>query len=171
MQPQSASAESINSKAVFIKMAISAWDTYNARVNKLLESLSDEEILAETSPGRNTGIYLLGHFVAVSDGIIPILGFGERLYPELDIIFLDSPDKSDHQMPSIAELKESWHKVNARLTDHINKTPADEWFTRHNNVSEADFAKEPHRNKLNIIVNRTSHTAYHLGQMAYLAKK
>lgn len=152
-------------------MAISAWDTYNARVNKLLATLPDEQLLAETAPGRNTGIYLIGHLVAVSDGLFPILGFGERLYPGLDKAFLHNPDKSGHQMPSLTELKEYWNKVNAKLTDHINQTSADEWFTRHNNVSEADFAKEPHRNKLNIILNRTSHTSYHLGQLAYLEKK
>ena len=171
MQTQTFTNENIAEKTLFIKMAISAWDTYNARVNKLLATLSDEELLAETAPGRNTGIYLIGHLVAVSDGLFPILGFGERLYPELDKTFVQSPDKSGQQMPSITELKEYWNKVNTKLTDHINQMPADEWFTRHNNVSEADFAKEPHRNKLNIILNRTSHTSYHLGQLAYLAKK
>lgn len=152
-------------------MAVSAWDTYNARVNQLLTTVSDEDLLAETAPGRNTGIYLIGHLVAVSDGLFPILGFGERLYPELDKIFLHSPDKSGHQMPSITQLKEYWNKVNAKLTDHINQMTAAEWFARHNNVSETDFAKEPHRNKLNIILNRTSHTSYHLGQLTYLEKK
>jgi len=171
MQTQTATNESTATKTIFIKMAISAWDSYNGRVTKLLATLTDEELLAETAPGRNTGIYLVGHLVAVSDGLFPILGFGERLYPELDKIFLESPDKSGHQMPSITELKEFWNKVNSKLSDHISKMPADEWFARHNNVSEADFSKEPHRNKLNIILNRTSHTSYHLGQLAYLAKK
>ena len=171
MQTQTLTNESIPTKTVFMKMAISAWDTYNARVNKLLDTLSEEQLLAETAPGRNTGIYLIGHLVAVNDALFPILGFGERLYPELDNIFVQSPDKSGHKMPSISELKEYWNKVNAKLTDHINQMPADEWFTRHNNVSEVDFSKEPHRNKLNIIINRTNHTSYHLGQLAYLAKK
>ena len=163
--------ESTTAGTVFIKMALSAWDTYNERVNKLINSLSDEQLIAETAPGRNSGIYLFGHLIAVSDGLFPILGFGERLYPELDKIFLINPDKSGLQMPSINELKEYWNKVNAKLTDHIIRMPADEWFTRHNNVSEADFANEPHRNKLNIIINRTNHTSYHLGQLVYLAKK
>ena len=169
--PASTTNESINGKTVFIKMALSAWDTYNTRLNKLIDTLSDEQLTAETAPGRNTGIYLLGHLIAVSDGLFPILGFGERLYPKLDKIFLETPDKSGLEMPSINELKEYWKKVNAKLTDHIIRVPADEWFTRHNNVSEADFANEPHRNKLNIIINRTNHTSYHLGQLAYLAKK
>ena len=169
--PASTTNESINGKTVFIKMALSAWDTYNTRLNKLIDTLSDEQLTAETAPGRNTGIYLFGHLIAVSDGLFPILGFGERLYPKLDKIFLETPDKSGLEMPSINELKEYWKKVNAKLTDHIIRVPADEWFTRHNNVSETDFANEPHRNKLNIIINRTNHTSYHLGQLAYLAKK
>lgn len=163
--------DNVTAKTVFIKMALSAWDTYNARVNKLIDTVSDEQLIAETAPGRNSGIYLLGHLIAVSDGLFPILGFGERLYPQLDKIFLENPDRSGLEMPSISELKEYWNKVNAKLTDHIIQMPADEWFTRHNNVSEADFANEPHRNKLNIIINRTNHTSYHLGQLVYLAKK
>ncbi len=152
-------------------MAISAWDGYNARVSKLLETLTDEEILAETAPGRNTGIYLVGHLVAVNDALIPILGFGERLYPELDKTFVNSPDNSGHEMPTIVELKEYWSKVNAQLSNYFGQMREDDWFTRHNNVSETDFVKEPHRNKLNIILNRTSHTSYHLGQLVYLSKK
>ena len=163
--------ESITRQTVFIKMAISAWETYNERVNKLIVTLSDEQLLAETSPGRNSGIYLVGHLIAVSDGLFPILGFGERLYPQLDKIFLESPDKSGFEMPSINDLKEYWYKVNTKLTDHINQMPEDEWFSRHTKVSEADFAREPHRNKLNIIINRTNHTSYHLGQLVYLEKK
>jgi hypothetical protein len=171
MQTQTANSGTTTQKTVFIKMALSAWDTYNGRVNKLLDTLTDEELLAETAPGRNRGIYLIGHLVAVSDGLFPILGFGERLYPELDKIFLESPDKPGTEMPSINELKQYWKNVNAMLADHISQGTEDEWFTRHNNVSEEDFAKEPHRNKLNIIINRTNHTSYHLGQLMYLGKK
>ena len=162
--------ETISVKAVFVKMAISAWEGYNARLKKLLDELSDEQLMAETAPGRNSGVYLIGHLIAVTDSLFPILGFGERLYPELHKIFIESPDKSGLEMPSITELKEYWNKVNTKFADHISQVPADEWFTRHNNVSEADFAKEPHRNKLNIIINRTNHTSYHLGQLVYLSK-
>ena len=163
--------ESITRQTVFIKMALNAWETYNERVDKLINTITDEQLLSETSPGRNSGIYLLGHLIAISDGLFPILGFGERLYPELDKIFLESPDKSGYEMPSINDLKEYWYKVNTKLTGHINQMPENEWFIRHTKVSEADFAKEPHRNKLNIIINRTNHTSYHLGQMVYLEKK
>jgi hypothetical protein len=60
----------------------------------------------EISPGRNSGVYLLGHLTAVSDGLLPILGFGERLYPQLENIFLKNPEKSGLEKPSIDELKQ-----------------------------------------------------------------
>ena len=170
MQTQTTAGKGKAVTPIFIKMALSAWETYNARVTKLLATLTDEELLAETAPGRNRGIYIIGHLIAINDGLFPILGFGERLYPDLDKTFLESPDKTDAQMPSISELKEYWNKVNTTLADHISRMPEEEWFNRHTRVSEADFDKEPHRNKLNIIINRTNHTSYHLGQLIYLEK-
>jgi hypothetical protein len=131
-------------------------------------SLTEEQLAKEIAPGKNTGIYLLGHLVAVSDGMLPLLGFGEKMYPELETVFLRNPDKSGLPKPSIAELKEALHSVNKKLSDNIRSTSADEWFSRHTAVSEEDFGKEPHRNKLNIIINRSNHMANHIGQMLLL---
>ncbi len=171
MTPPSTHNETLATRKIFIKMAISAWDTYNSRVDELINKITDEQLMGDTSPGRNSGIYLLGHLVAVSDGMFPILGLGKRLYPELDRIFLNTPDHSGQDFPSINILKSYWITVNEKLSTHISRMPDEEWFQRHTNVSAADFANEPHRNKLNIIINRTNHTSYHLGQMAYLEKK
>jgi hypothetical protein len=44
----------------------------------------------------------------------------------------------------------------------------DDWFAKHTAVSAEDFAKEPFRNKLNIIVTRTTHLQYHIGQLQLL---
>jgi len=158
-------------KEVFIKMVIGAWETQNTRVNKLIETLSEEQLMSETAPGRNRGIYLVGHLTAITDGMFPILGWGERLYPQLEAIFVTEPDKTVSKIPSLAEVEKCWDSVNARITEHINKTQPDEWFAKHSVVSAEDFAKEPHRNKLNILVNRTNHLSYHLGQLAYLGKR
>ncbi len=158
-------------KEVFIKMIVSAWETQNTRINKLLETLSDEQLMSETAPGRNRGIYLLGHLTAVSDGMLPLLGWGERLYPQLENIFVTQPDRAAVAIPSVADIKKYWHNVNAKVTAQINAMQADDWFTRHNVVSAEDFAKEPHRNKLNILVSRTNHHSYHFGQLAFLGKR
>ena len=158
----------MNNEALLIKMVITEWQKQHARMDKLLETLSEEQLSAETAPGRNTGIYLLGHLAGVNDAMLPLLGFGEKLHPELENIFLTNPDKSNLPKPGLAELKNYWKEINARLTQHINETTPEEWLTRHNAVSEEDFAKEPHRNKLNILISRTNHLSYHLGQLVYL---
>jgi hypothetical protein len=170
MENQTINTE-LSEKELFIKMAISSWDTQNARLNKLVDSLSDEQLAAETAPGRNSGTYLFGHLIAVSDALFPVLGWGQRLYPELENIFLKNPDRSGIETPSVGVLKTYFAAINTKIAEHITTMQPDEWFAKHTTVSAEDFAKEPHRNKLNILINRTNHTSYHLGQMAYLVKK
>ena len=154
-----------------VKMAISAWDSQNTRVDKLIDQLSDEQLLSEIASGKNRGVYLLGHLVAVNDNLIPLFGFGEKLYPQLGAVYLTNPDKSGLTESSVSELKTYWKEVNAKLSQHFSKMQAAEWFTKHNSVSEEDFAKEPHRNKLNVLLNRTTHQSYHLGQLVLLQRK
>jgi len=155
-------------KELFIKMAVDAWNASTGQCTKLFDELSAEQLSAETAPGRNTGIYLLGHLTAVTDRMLPLLGLGERSYPQLDKVFLSTPDKSGQEMPSVEELKQYWKEVNAKLSAAIASTAADEWFNKHTSVSAEDFAKEPHRNKLNVLINRTNHQSTHYGQLIYL---
>lgn len=155
-------------QSLFVKMALMAWDTQNGYLTKLINSLPDEQLEKEIAPGKNTGVYLLGHLIAVSDGLLPLLGFGDRLYPEMEEMFLRTPDKSGLKFPSIEELKKRLDAVNNELNKHFESTDADGWFSRHMSVSPEDFAKEPHRNKLNVVINRTSHMANHIGQMILL---
>ena len=156
--------------ALFVKMVMLAWQNQNNEVNKLLDALSDEQLSAQTAPGRNSGIYLLGHLAAINDNLFKILNLGERLHPELDPIFLDNPEDPTVARPSIDSLKNDWTEINSCLTEYFKTMEPADWFSRHTLVSEEDFSKEPHRNKLNVLMNRTAHQSYHLGQMAYLKK-
>ena len=160
--------ETNNSDQVFIKMVLSAWDTQNTNLVKLIESLNDEQLSREIAPGKNTGTYLFGHLIAISDAMLPLLAFGEKLYPRLENVFVNNPDKSGQVKPTINELKECLKAVNKKLSDRMQTTSAEEWFSRHMAISEENFAKEPHRNKLNVIINRTNHMAHHFGQMLLL---
>jgi hypothetical protein len=169
MQPSTTTTS--EQTTLFINMAISAWTSQNARVAKLFSTFQTEQWFAETAPERNRGIYLLGHLIAVSDGLFPLFGLGEKLYPELEKPFLTSADKTVSDIPSVDQLIEYWKTVHTKLEESFKKFTPEDWFGRHTSVSEADFAKEPHRNKLNVLMNRTGHTAYHLGQLAYLNKK
>ena len=150
---------------LLVKMILMAWDAQNNYFNKLISSLTDEQLAKEIAPGKNTGVYLLGHLIAVSDGMLPLLGFGDRLFPEMEEVFIKNPDKSGQVFPSVTELKQRLETVNTKLNDHFRSTEVSEWLSRHTAVSSGDFVKEPHRNKLNVVINRTGHMAYHIGQL------
>lgn len=151
-----------------VKMTLTAWDAQNKYFKNLVESLTDEQLQKEIAAGRNTGIYLLGHLIAVSDGLFPLLGFGERMYPALEDVFIKTPDKSGLDMPTITELKQNLEAVNAKLAAAFQSCKVDEWLGRHTAVSAEDFVREPHRNKLNVVISRTNHMANHIGQMLLL---
>lgn len=154
-----------------VKMVLDAWTKEIGATNALLEKLSDEQLMQEVSPTRNRGIYLLGHLTSEHDEMLSLLRFQEAMYPEMKPVFMDAPDKTVATLPSILQLRAQWRSVNDTLMEHMNRLSADEWFTRHANISEQDFPKEPHRARLNVIVSRTSHLAYHRGQLALLEGK
>lgn len=157
-------------KQLTIRSVLDAWHSRIEAADKLFDSLSDEQLSREIAPGRNRGLYLLGHLTAVHDKMLPLLNFGSQMYPHLDEPFLNKADKTVSDLPSAKELREKWKTVNAKLASHFNKLTPDEWFQRHTSVSEEDFAKEPHRNRLNVVVGRTNHMQYHIGQVALLKK-
>jgi hypothetical protein len=155
-----------------VKILLKTWTTQVARITDLVASLSDSDLQKEIAPGKNTGIYIIGHLVAVHDALFPLLGFGNRLYSkELEQIFVKSPDKSGHTFPPVSELRKQWSEVNDLLLQHYNKLDLEAWLTRHEAVSPEDFAKEPHRNKLNVLISRTTHMSYHHGQLVLLKSK
>lgn len=155
---------------VFIKIGLDAWNIYVERTNKLFESLTDEQLQQQVAPNRNTALYLLGHLTAVHDGMLPLLGFRDRLYPSLQEVFIKNPDRSGLEKPAASLLRQYWKEVNETLAGHFSKLTSDEWFQKHDSVSAEDFLKEPHRNRLNVLVNRTNHLASHYGQLVFLKK-
>lgn len=155
---------------LIIKMVLDTWHSKIKDADNLFEKLTDEQLQNEVAPGRNRGIYLLGHLTAVHDMMLPLLNMGERLYPQLDERFIKNPDKSKTEITSAKDLREYWKNINSILANHFNSLQQDEWLKKHNSVSAEDFIKEPHRNKLNVVISRTNHLSYHLGQLTLLKK-
>jgi hypothetical protein len=149
-------------------MAIHSWQLNIDRADALFNQLTDDQLMDRIRPGRNRGIYLLGHLTAVHDGMLEILGLGDRKYPQLNAIFLANPEKAGLEMPSLNALREYWKETNNSLAKHFKNMSPGSWFERHINISEEDFLKEPHRNKLNVLLSRTNHLSYHLGQLILL---
>jgi hypothetical protein len=140
------------------------------RANAFFGGLSDAQLQAEIGPGKNRLIYLWGHLIAVHDAMLPLLGIGPRLHPELDAAFLTGADKAVADLPSAARLKELWDEVHGRLLGGIGAFDAGAWAQRHTVVSEADFATNPLRNRFAVLLSRTNHVAYHLGQVVLAPK-
>ena len=153
---------------LFIKMVLDAWHTYISRTDELFSLFPDEQLMKEIAPGKNRGIYLLGHLAAIHDRMLLLLGLGDPLYPQLWQPFVDSPDKEVTDLPSTQILRTYWKEINTNLNAKLSGLSAAEWFQKHTAVSLEDFTKEPHRNKLNIIINRTNHLANHFGQLLLL---
>jgi hypothetical protein len=153
---------------LFVKMVLDNWSTFLARVDNLLDELSDEQLESELAPGRNRGVYILGHLTAAHDRILPLLGLGQPVFPELEDMFLKTPDRAAQSIPTTPTLRESWTVINRLLHQQIKKLSTTQWFERHMSISEADFKKEPHRNRLNVMISRANHLAYHYGQLVLL---
>jgi DinB superfamily len=153
---------------IAVKIMLNGWDTQYKRTTQLLDKLTDDQLQADVSPGRNSGYYVLGHLIAVHDHLFPLLGIGERLHPELDAIYISTPDKQSPDGPTLADLRAYWTTMGQKLAEAFATLDTVAWFGPHTTISAEDFAREPHRNRLNVILFRTTHLAYHLGQLVLL---
>ena len=149
-------------------MILDRWNGSVTYCDTVLHLMTDEQLQNEIVPGKNRGIYLLGHLIAVHDDMLVLLDMGEKQYPELFEPFLKSPDNTTTQIPSATELRSFWVNQCEVFKQKFDNLKPAEWFEKHTAVSAEDFAKEPHRNKLNIILTRTTHLAYHTGQLVLL---
>lgn len=152
-----------------VKVVVDSWKQVISRLDQRFEPLDDEQLQRQVALNKNRLFYLLGHLTAVHDRMLPLLGMGERLHPELDEVYIANPDRTLADPLSAADLKKAWREVNAALTTAAEKFSPDDWLKRHASVSEEDFAKDPSRNRLAVFANRTNHASFHAGQVA-LAK-
>jgi hypothetical protein len=159
-----------DTQELFVKTVLFSWEQGLGQASAYFSNLTDEEFLRPIAPGKNRIIYLLGHLAAVHDRMMPLLGTGERQYPHLDETFVTSPDNPATPMPSPNELRHAWTTVNNELTQHLRDWTPEEWLQRHTAVSAEDFAKEPHRNRLSVVLSRTRHVGYHMGQLILYKK-
>jgi hypothetical protein len=151
-------------------MVLDSWYSKIKDLDTLFDNLTDDQLQKEVAPGRNSGIYLLGHLTAVHDRMLSLLNLGEQLYPQLTTLFINNPESSITEKPTTSDLRQYWKNVNSTLEKHYRNLQPDEWFQKHNSVSAEDFLKEPHRNRLNVIISRTNHLSYHHGQLIFLKK-
>jgi len=160
----------MTNEELYLASALNGWKSFIDRADKLFSGLSDEEVLKEIAPGKNRLIYVWGHLTATHDAMLPLLSIGQRLHPEFDVAFISNPDKTQAEIPSVEQVRTAWKEVNGKLSEGFATISGADWLKKHANVSEEDFQKEPLRSRLGILLGRTNHLAYHLGQTALRAK-
>lgn len=155
----------MSTEELMIQSALVNWRLTIRRATTLFFEFTEEQLYQEIAPGRNRPIYILGHLVAIHDKMLVLLDLGERSYPDLDDIFIKSPDKSVANIPSAEELKNCWTAVNHNLFEKFQTLTAEQWLQRHTAMSDEDYSKDATRNRLTVLLNRTNHAAFHLGQL------
>jgi hypothetical protein len=160
----------MTSNELLVSTVVNAWKLVVSRIDQAVASCGDSDFQREVAPGKNRIFYLLGHLTAVHDRLFPLLRVGARLHPDFDEIFLANPDRTSPDTVSPADLKKAWSEVNGKLTAAFENLRPEEWLERHNDVSPEDFAKEPLRNRLAVLLSRTSHASFHGGQLALVKK-
>ncbi|MBS1506449.1 MAG: DinB family protein [Bacteroidetes bacterium] len=154
-----------------LNICLLQWETYNRRTQKVIESISDAQFHTPIVPGGNSASWLLGHLADTDDKLLELFGIRSRLFPELEKIY--HHDRATNQQGHLSkdELIAKWKAISAELDRAFKSWSESEWLGRHTAVTEEDFKKEPHRNKLNVMLSRVEHKASHLGQIAMLPKK
>jgi len=62
-------------------------------------------------------------------------------------------------------LTKHWTEVNSSVFEKFAGLSPQEWLRRHTAMSDEDYAKDPTRNRLSVLLSRTNHLSYHLGQI------
>jgi uncharacterized damage-inducible protein DinB len=83
----------------------------------------------------------------------------------LDDAYITNADKVLVDPLSAIELRRAWTEINDTLTTAFERFTLENWLEKHTAVSDEDFAKDPGRNRLAVLLSRANHMSYHLGQI------
>lgn len=137
--------------------------------NWILSRIPDDDLKKEISPGKNHGIWLLGHIITCEDDFALLMGKGEITYPDYQKMFGEGtkPLSHDNYTP-ISEMRGRWKemveknkKIYSELNDDVLKEPHAQL------KDENDFCKT----KEDICVHWQVHLMYHVGQLSVLIPK
>ncbi|MBK7156992.1 MAG: DinB family protein [Ignavibacteria bacterium] len=137
-------------------------------INWLLKDLTDEDLRTELSPGKNHGIWILGHLIASDDDFSLFMGTGNPVYPEIQELFgqgskLQPPDK----YPDVKSLRVKWDEIcekNRKIYSELKDEDFDKPHAMIKNY-DTDYFKTKGR----VIMAWQIHQAYHAGQLAVIA--
>jgi DinB superfamily len=153
-----------------LEICLLQWNTYNRIMQKTLDSITEENFYKPIVAEGNSPSWLMGHLADTDDALLTLFGIRERMFPELAKIYHHERGTNQTGHLSKAELITKWKTIIGELDRVFKSMSESDWHARHMAVSEEDFKKEPHRNKLNVMLSRVTHKASHLGQIALQTK-
>lgn len=136
-------------------------------IDQHLNSLSDEDLKNEIAPGRNTGIWTLGHLIASMDDIGLYLSDKDKDYKDYWEMFgPGSKLQPSDTYPPVTEMRDKWKKVNEKAKKIIGNVSDEDLENDHNNKTDTtDFYKT----KKKVIDCWILHQMYHAGQLGILS--
>lgn len=149
-----------------LQICLLQWDALNKRMLKTIDSISEENFNNPIVEGGNSPSWIMGHLVEADDALLELLGIGKRLFPDLTKIYHHERGTNQTGHLTKQEIVQRFKSVFEALDKAFKSWSEADWLMRHTAVSEEDFKKEPHRNRLNVMLSRVSHKASHLGQIA-----
>ena len=63
------------------------WKTTASWITGHLDSFTDDELALEIAPGKNHGVWILGHLIESEDDLSKYIGKGEMIFPHYEEIF------------------------------------------------------------------------------------
>src|SRR5258708_7882331 len=117
--------------------------------------LLDTTIANVSLPHIAGGLPTSYDLTAFNDALIPLLGFGPRIHPELDLMFVSNPDRTVPTILLGEDLKTIWQETSQLLWTEFVKLSVANRLQKHGAVSEEDFLREPHRNRFTVLLGRT----------------
>ncbi|MDZ4713123.1 MAG: DinB family protein [bacterium] len=139
-------------------------------INENINALTDDEYRMELSPGRNHGVWLLGHLIVSDDDLSTFLGKGPLLYPQYAEMFGQKSKLSvPENYPAVSVLKECWEKVcekNKKIYSGLTDNELNEPHALIENI-QTDYFKTKDR----VIIAWHFHQLYHTGQLAVLVSR
>jgi hypothetical protein len=91
---------SMTAEAALTDSVLRNWRYNVDRAGKFFASLSEEQLLREIALRKNRLIYLWSHLTAISDALLPLLGFRRKTPPDLDPMFVSNLNRHTQKMIS-----------------------------------------------------------------------
>lgn len=147
------------------------WELTISWINGSLKMLSNDDLKESILPGKNHGVWILGHLIESEDELSTFLGKGSMLFPSyLDLFGQGSKLQPLESYPPIEELRSHWKNViskNETMLKEMKDSELEEPHCQRSENEPNDFFQTKGR----CVAIWSLHQMYHNGQLAILISK